>query len=638
MESYRYIQPEDILNFSIPGCLSASRDGKTMVCQFKKTDGGQGYVSQIMMWMEQEGGFVSIGTGSNPRLSPDGDKVAWVDQDKIVVYQISTKKIMQQGGPFLRCRGLSWSPDSNRIAFTYANRLQREPENMPALKNVVWVDRLKFKSDGEGLCDGSYRHTGVYDLRNQTLVTIPSGKCDHMQPTFIDNDRVAYSAVLVNCDNSDLASVVVYNLATGEGKEYQGPGGPVTRLAGSHSGQTIAVLSHDNAQWEATNFKIYTLDLTSGEYLCRTAQFDRSVGNYASSKAGLNLDGYHLEWSFDDTKIYTLVTNQSVCGLYALDTGDGQIIKIIEPNGVIYDYASFAGGFFTLLSKDDELAVISRHTDYNQVIWRENSLDKCELSRFERFVFPGFDGTEREGFYMRPLGKQKGVVLDIHGGPHYSYGLSFSIDAQLFAANGYGVVFCNPAGSQAYGQAVAMASKYDWGGKDYREIMDCVGTACKLYDLARLPWGVVGGSYGGYMVNWVIGHTGFFQCAISERGSCNRYSQSGTSDCAYRYGEFEFTGYAWDAPEHYLEHSPITYVRNIQTPLLLIHGEQDMNCSISQSEEMYSACKLMGKDVFFARFPGQSHGFAAQGTPFSRIDRYKLLLWWMDRYLGEKQD
>ena len=146
--------------------------------------------------------------------------------------------------------------------------------------------------------------------------------------------------------------------------------------------------------------------------------------------------------------------------------------------------------------------------------------------------------------------------------------------------------------------------------------------------------GGAGGSYGGYMVNWAIGHTNFFHCAVSERGSCNRYSQSGTSDCAYRYGEFEFTGYAWDSPDHYRFHSPITYVREIQTPLLLVHGEQDMNCSISQSEEMYSACKLMEKEVYFARFPGESHGFATQGKPNSRLSRHRLLLWWLRRYLG----
>lgn len=628
------IVPEDILKLSVPGSLHTSADGELLVFHLKKAADEQRYESRIMVWTRADGKLKAVGTGTGPRLSPDGSRIAWIERDNLIVYEIASET-SRNCGTFLRCRDLAWSADSGKICFTYADRLPRLPGDLPPLQSVVWVDRLKFKSDGEGLCDGSYRHAACIDLETAAVTTLCSERCDFACPTFIGSEKIAASCVRVNGDNSDHASLMLFDLASGSLTEYPGPGGPITRLAASHCGNQIAALTHDNSQWEATNFKIYTWDLSTGEYRCRTAGFDRSVGNYASSKAGFSLDGYHFEWSQDDSAVYTLVTNKSVCGIYRLELASGAMEKLCEPRGIIYDYAVFDRGFYYLLSEDDKFGRIYRREadGSSRVVWREDSLDARAVSAFQGFTFAGFDGSEREGFYMPPLGEMKGVVLDIHGGPHYSYGLSFSLDAQMYAANGYGVVFCNPAGSQGYGQAVAKASKHDWGGKDFREIMRCVETACARFGLGKYPWAVVGGSYGGYMVNWVIGHTNFFRCAVSERGSCNRYSQSGTSDCAYRYGEFEFTGYAWDSPDHYREHSPITYVRDIQTPLLLIHGEQDMNCSISQSEEMYSACKLMGKDVYFARFPGQSHGFATQGTPASRMDRYRLLLWWMERYL-----
>ena len=630
----RLMTPEDILNLSVPGSLSAAADGETLVFSLKRPSGEDGYQSRIMRFSHATGRLEQVGEGTQPKLSPDGTKVACLQGEELVVPDLAGGGENRRG-PYRRCQDLAWSPDGGKILFTFAKPLPRLPQGLPELPGIVWVDRLKFKSDGEGLCDGSYRHVGYFDLETGVSATVPGERSDFACPSFLDSDTIISSSILYQCDNSDHASVMVYHIPTGQMRSYLGPGGPITRMAASHSGRCIVFLSHDNSQWEATNFKLYTLDLETGEYRCRTAGFDRSIGNYASSKAGINLDGYHLEWSQDDQTVYTLVQNKSVCGIYAMDMASGRLTVCHEPQGVIYDFAAIPGGWYFLISQDREFAAVCRLVAGRvETIWREAGLDDCRLSGFQPFTFPGFDGQLREGFYMPPLVEQKGVVLDIHGGPHYSYGVSFSIDAQLYAANGYGLVFCNPAGSQGYGQAVAQASKHDWGGKDFAEIMDCVKTACETFGLDQYPWAVVGGSYGGYMVNWAIGHTNFFHCAVSERGSCNRYSQSGTSDCAYRYGEFEFTGYAWDSPDHYRFHSPITYVREIQTPLLLVHGEQDMNCSISQSEEMYSACKLMGKEVYFVRFPGESHGFATQGKPTSRLARHRLLLWWLQRYLG----
>lgn len=628
------MRPNHIMEISMPSCLSSDAEGKALAFQLRKPE-GNAYRHTIMLYRPEQADVEALTEGRRPALAPDGQKLAFLQGDEIIVMELSTRGKRSMGA-FTRCRDLSWAPDSRRLCFTAAVQLPYQPDDLPELEHVVWVDRLKFKCDGEGMHDGRYRQLFVLDVTTGQAVQVTSERYDHGTPAFLGSERVIATCIPVEPDNSDFSQVMVYDLATGARQQYPGPGGPITRVACSHGGSKVAYLSHDNSQWEATNFKVYVLDTKAGTTRCLTAQVDRSMGNYSSGKAGQEMDSYRLEWSGDDRFIYTLMSDKSRSHLVQVEEESGEVKPCVEGRRVLFDYTVTPNGTFYLYSSTEELAHIRHITPAgkDRSVCRSDALDGVRLATLEAFTFPGWDGTDREGFYMAPLTSKKGVVMDVHGGPHYLFGEAFSIDWQLLAANGFGVVFCNPAGSQGYGEDISKASKHDWGGKDYNELTTCVEVATKRFGLAGDRWGVFGGSYGGYLANWIVGHTDFFACAISERGTCNRYSQSGTSDCAYRYGEFEFKGYAWDNPDFYMERSPITYVRKASTPLLLVHGEQDMNCSISQSEEMYSAMKIMGKEVYFARFPGQAHSFAAQGSPEARIDRYKLLLWWMDKYLG----
>jgi dipeptidyl aminopeptidase/acylaminoacyl peptidase len=161
---------------------------------------------------------------------------------------------------------------------------------------------------------------------------------------------------------------------------------------------------------------------------------------------------------------------------------------------------------------------------------------------------------------------------------------------------------------------------------------------------AKLPWvdsdrmGVTGGSYGGYMTNWITGHTNRFKAAVSCRSTCNRFSQFGTSDAAYMNGEFEFDGDPWDNPEAYLSRSPIMYVRNVETPLLLIHSEGDLRCPISQAYEMFVALKKLKKTVAMVSFPGEDHNLSRTGKPLYRVERLEYIVAWFDTYMGPGDD
>jgi dipeptidyl aminopeptidase/acylaminoacyl peptidase len=150
-------------------------------------------------------------------------------------------------------------------------------------------------------------------------------------------------------------------------------------------------------------------------------------------------------------------------------------------------------------------------------------------------------------------------------------------------------------------------------------------------DMTRL--GVTGGSYGGYMTNWIIGQTNQFKAAVTMRSTCNRISQYGTSDFTMMYNDWEFQGTPYDNPEFYLERSPLTYVKNVTTPVLILHSENDLRCPITQGEEFFVALKKLGKEVEFVRFPDESHNLSRSGQPVHRIERLERLTGWFDAHL-----
>jgi pimeloyl-ACP methyl ester carboxylesterase len=230
-----------------------------------------------------------------------------------------------------------------------------------------------------------------------------------------------------------------------------------------------------------------------------------------------------------------------------------------------------------------------------------------ELIAPERFTAVSADGVEVECWAMAPRGVAAGerapTILNIHGGPFTSYGWFFFDEFQLQVSAGFGVIYCNPRGSSGYSEAWGRAIRWPeaetdpgsgWGGVDYNDVMACVDEACKRFDWiddARL--GVQGGSYGGYMTSWIVGHTDRFVAACSERAANNLLLLECSSDAAGSFRtEVGFTHL--DRSEPYTRHSPSSYVADMHTPMLLIHSEDDLRCPISQAEELFVGCVCSG--------------------------------------------
>jgi dipeptidyl aminopeptidase/acylaminoacyl peptidase len=252
----------------------------------------------------------------------------------------------------------------------------------------------------------------------------------------------------------------------------------------------------------------------------------------------------------------------------------------------------------------------------------------------EEINYASFDGTQIQGWLMKPPScsndRKCPLILSVHGGPHGMYGWSFNPAFQVYAARGYGVVYLNPRGSSGYGQKFSDGTLNEWGGGDYRDLMlgvDEVLRKNSWIDGDRL--GVTGGSYGGFMTNWIITQTPRFRGAVASASVSNLisfYSTSLYQDLVHA----EFGGFPWDNFELLWQWSPLRYVRQAQTPTLFLHGENDNDVHITQAEEMYMALKRRGVDTVFVRYPREGHGLR---EPRHRVDALERTVNWFDRFV-----
>jgi len=245
------------------------------------------------------------------------------------------------------------------------------------------------------------------------------------------------------------------------------------------------------------------------------------------------------------------------------------------------------------------------------------------LAMPERWEFTAADGWKLEGWLLKPEGFDPGrrwpLVMEIHGGPHGEYSWSFFHEFQVLAGLGYLVFYVNPRGSCGYGEAFQRACVMDWGGKDYEDLMTSLDQLIErtgYVDTDRM--GIGGGSFGGFMTNWIVGHTDRFKAAVSMRSIADFVSDYRACDIAL-WNDQEMGVLDWSDPRSLWERSPIRYVESIRTPLLLTHGEMDLRCPIHQAEELFGALRVLRREVELVRFPEETHDLSRSGRPDRRV-------------------
>ena len=338
--------------------------------------------------------------------------------------------------------------------------------------------------------------------------------------------------------------------------------------------------------------------------------------------------------------------------------GSNHLFRVPASGGTVEQITRGERGLngFTASAAFDRIAYVSTDSAHPTEVFasKVDGTDEKKLSGFndaltaeldlgpaERILYPSKDGTQIEGWVMRPRGYDpaKGkypLILNIHGGPHGAYGNDFSFQFQLLAANGYVVLYTNPRGSTGYGEKFLWGTWGGWGVLDYQDVMAGVDYAVKSYAIDEKRMGVTGYSYGGFLTDWIITQTTRFSAAIGGAGISNWVSDYGTADIP-RTKESEFFGPPWEpkSGELLVKFSPITHVANVTTPTLFVHGESDLRVPIEQAEQMYTALKKRRVEAAFIRYPDSYHG---GWTPWNTVHRFFYELKWWESHLNRSGD
>jgi dipeptidyl aminopeptidase/acylaminoacyl peptidase len=664
MTEKRRITAEDLLQFTFISDPQIHPDGTSVL--FTRTtieQDSKDYRSHI--WRQPLAGgearmFTSgPKTDTSPRWSPDGKTFAFVS-DRSGTRQIW---IMPADGGEARQftdlkNGVSapvWSPDGEWIAFNSElkpdEEVQSEKDKNKKEEDkkdeVLVVDRMQYKSDDAGfwngrynqafvipatggevkrLTDGEYNVGGLFWSSDSTKLGFVSYRGEHPDQTFLND------IYFVTVEGGDLNKVTDTSLLLSQPQI-------------SPNGKTIAFFGQDREFKNATLTRLYTLPVEGGEIRCLTSDIDQYIGDAGMSDMRGFLGAPTMQWSQDGQSILVLSSLHGNVHLYRIGL-DGSMTQLSNGNRQVFGFSYHGESEQVVLSLTDSLIPndlylldLNGSKEQRLTAVNEEFLSGIHLSEPEEFWYEGVNGWKVQGWIMKPIGFKEGtkypMALEIHGGPAAMYSNSFFQEMQLLAAEGYVVVYTNPRGGHGYGQTFVDAVRGDYGGNDYGDLMKGVDYVTATYpyiDEDRMV--VTGGSYGGFMTNWILGQTNRFKAAVTQRSISNWISFYGVSDIGYYFTEWQILGNAWDDVEKLWHHSPLKYVTNIETPLLILHSEHDYRCPIEQAEQLFIALKRLGKaDTQFVRFPNANHNLSRNGKPKLRIERLNRIVGWFNKYV-----
>jgi dipeptidyl aminopeptidase/acylaminoacyl peptidase len=617
---------------------------------------------------------------TNPRWSPDGKSIAFLathdGQHGIWIAGLERRMPrliapVRETNFFITYTGESftWSPDSRMIAYVSASEeSDREFADSSAQGDDPRViDRIQYKSR-TSFSDRLRTHVWLAEVDSPQPRQLTSGPFyDHALSFSPGGEEIAFisnheSDPDAN-NNSDIFSV---NLE-GQVRQITNTVGCEYEPAWSPDGKWIA--------YTATRREVTTIDSVAED----THVWVSSASGDSRREVSANLDrrARSPRWLADSKTVLFLAGDRGCTTIFAVALNGGTVRQVLpdrleadrltqSPSDFIgarppppnrYQVGNFSigevrdSGFgqvqtqtepvigfpiaFTLSDPTQPAeAWLFRGRFGIRVSAHNDSPRAFDLAIPEEIKFKGIDGSEIQGWLMKPIGwrddRKYPLILSIHGGPHGMSGYAFNSTFQIYAARGYAVLYINPRGSSGYGQKFSDGTINEWGGGDYRDLMAGVDEALRRYswiDAGRM--GVTGGSYGGFMTNWIITQTPRFKAAVSAASVSNLvsfYSTSLYQDLIHA----EFGGFPWDNYDLLWQWSPLRYVRQAQTPTLFIHGEQDNDVHITQAEEMYMALRRRGVETVLVRYPREGHGLR---EPKHRLDSLERTLAWFDRFL-----
>ena len=589
---------------------------------------------------------------TSPRWSPDGDRLLYVSSAdgsaQLHMRWMDTGQTAKLSNLTRSPSSLSWSPDGRWIALSMF--VPTEPEPMVTLprapEGAEWADppkvieHLIYRADGSGFVEPGYTHKFVLPDEGGTPRRLTRGDFDHGgTPVWsADGRSIVFSAnrhddAELEPNNSEIYEVSVVDGEIRALTDRFGPDGSPTI---SPDGTKIAYLGFDDRYQGYQVTALYVMNRDGSESRLLTAGLDRDVES--------------PRWGDGGRAIYFLYADQGNTKLARVDL-DGDVEVLAADVGGLSLGRPYSGGAFSVASggryafthtRPDHPADIAvggdgrparRITRLNDDLLAHKQLAEVEELRFES----SFDGRPLQGWVAKPPGFEEGrrypLILEIHGGPFADYGDRFSSEVQLFAAAGYLVLYMNPRGSTSYGEEFGNLIHHNYPSQDFDDLMSGVDELIERGWVDEEQLFVTGGSGGGVLTAWIVGHTDRFRAAVSAKPVINWYSFVLTADAYNVFHKYWFSAPPWEDPEQYLRRSPLSYVGNVTTPTMLLTGEVDYRTPMSESEQFYQALKLREVDTALVRIPGASHGIARR--PSQLIAKVAHVLGWFERYSDE---
>lgn len=492
------------------------------------------------------------------------------------------------------------------------------------------IDELPFWFNGKGITNGLRTQLYTYDAADGRLTRISEENAD-VSSYSVRGRQVLYKAYPRTDVRKNYDGIYLYHLDTEEHRCILEKDTRRTGMIGLWTDEEAVVASSvKNPYGDNKYMDFYTLNLNSGEWTL-LAEYDYSsgsgsVGSDARLGAGRTVKA-------GDGICYFITTRGSSAQLYSISK-DGTLKAITAEEGSCDSFDIQNGHVVISGLYENKLAEL--YLDGRQITFL-NDMSRWNISIPEAYTFTARDGQELTGWILKPAdyepGRKYPAILNIHGGPRTVYGTIFYHEMQVWAGAGYFVFFTNPRGSDGFGTEFGnISGKY--GTVDYEDLMDFTDYILKTVpDIDPARVGVTGGSYGGFMTNWIIGHTDRFRAAVSQRSISNWISFEFMSDIGHNFTKNNQSVTTFEDVEKLWFHSPLQYAPNCKTPTLFLHSDADYRCNVAEGIQMYSALKYLGVETRLCVFRGENHELSRSGKPWNRIGRMKELLNWMNRFL-----